>query len=99
MDALQFAYWLQGFAELSGDEPPTPSQWKSIREHLGLVFKKVTPPMPRLDPKDYGQAIPQMLPNINPTIAWPRQTPMTPNEWANPLTVRGSGGVAAATIC
>lgn len=43
MDALQFAYWLNGFAELSGDEPPTPAQWRSITEHLALVFTKVTP--------------------------------------------------------
>lgn len=43
MDALQFAYWLQGFCELGGDAPPTPEQWKSIREHLQLVFHKVTP--------------------------------------------------------
>lgn len=44
MDALQFAYWLQGFTELHG-EPPTPEQWKSIKEHLALVFTKVTPPV------------------------------------------------------
>jgi|GEM_PF-2091029 hypothetical protein len=44
MDALRFAYWLQGFSELH-QEPPTPEQWKSIREHLQLVFKKETPPV------------------------------------------------------
>lgn len=43
MDAQQFAYWLQGYAELSGDEPPTVRQWKAIRDHLNLVFLKVTP--------------------------------------------------------
>jgi hypothetical protein len=56
MDALQFAYWLQGFAELSGDEPPTPAQWKSMREHLALVFQKVTPPVgapPLKKPSDF----------------------------------------------
>jgi hypothetical protein len=40
--AEQFAYWLQGFAELNA-EPPTPEQWKSINEHLQTVFVKVTP--------------------------------------------------------
>ncbi len=45
MDAQQFAYWLNGFAELCPDDPPTPAQWKSIREHLALVFKNVTPPV------------------------------------------------------
>jgi hypothetical protein len=43
MSEQQFAYWLQGFAELTGDTPPTAAQWKSIREHLELVFTKVTP--------------------------------------------------------
>lgn len=45
MNENQFAYWLQGFAELSGDAPPSKAQWKSIREHLALVFNKVTPPV------------------------------------------------------
>lgn len=44
MDATQFAYWLQGFVELNGGQP-TPEQWQSIKEHLALVFTKVTPPV------------------------------------------------------
>lgn len=44
MDAQSFVYWLQGFAELH-EEPPTAAQWTSIRDHLSLVFDKVTPPM------------------------------------------------------
>lgn len=43
MTAEQFAYWMQGFAELNA-EPPTAEQWQSIREHLVTVFVKVTPP-------------------------------------------------------
>jgi len=43
MDPLQFAYWLQGFAELNGDAIPTKAQWKAIRDHLDTVFVKVTP--------------------------------------------------------
>lgn len=42
MDAQHFAYWLQGFAELN-EGPPTAEQWKAIRDHLQLVFNKVTP--------------------------------------------------------
>lgn len=42
MTAEQFAYWLQGFAELNA-QPPTAEQWQSIRDHLALVFNKVTP--------------------------------------------------------
>jgi hypothetical protein len=58
MDAQNFAYWLNGFAELSGDNPPTKTQWKSIKEHLALVFTKVTPPI--TIPKDWkpGEVIP-----------------------------------------
>ena len=44
MTAEQFAYWLQGFAELN-EAPPTAEQWQSIREHLATVFVKVTPPL------------------------------------------------------
>lgn len=42
MDALTFAYWLQGFAELNDGTPPTKRQWELIREHLQLVFDKKT---------------------------------------------------------
>jgi hypothetical protein len=42
MTAEQFAYWLQGYAELN-DAPPSTEQWQMIREHLALVFTKVTP--------------------------------------------------------
>lgn len=52
MTPEQFCYWLQGRAELD-PVPPTPEQWQSIREHLDLVFDKVTPPIelkPPLDP-------------------------------------------------
>jgi hypothetical protein len=44
MTPEQFAYWLNGFAELS-PMPPSQEQWQSIREHLATVFKKVTPPV------------------------------------------------------
>lgn len=45
MTPEQFCYWLNGFGELS-PEPPTPEQWKAIKEHLALAFHKVTPPAP-----------------------------------------------------
>jgi hypothetical protein len=44
MTEQQFAYWLQGFAELN-PSAPTAEQWQSIREHLATVFKKVAPEM------------------------------------------------------
>jgi hypothetical protein len=43
MDALNFVYWLNGFAELSGDAPPTAQQWQVVRNHIALVLAKRTP--------------------------------------------------------
>jgi hypothetical protein len=46
MTPEQFAFWLHGFFELSGDSPTiTKAQAKMISEHLDLVFTKVTPPL------------------------------------------------------
>jgi hypothetical protein len=36
-----FCAWLQGYVEISG-ETPTDAQWEMIKEHLGLVFNKIT---------------------------------------------------------
>jgi len=56
MDAQQFAYWLQGFAELNeGGSPPTGAQWQMIREHLATVFTKVTPQMLSRDVLDLAK--------------------------------------------
>ena len=42
MTAENFTYWLQGFAEIN-KQAPTEEQWKIIKDHLQLVFKKETP--------------------------------------------------------
>jgi hypothetical protein len=45
MNSLEFAYWLEGFFELSTDDSLktlNEQQVKIIREHLQLVFDKVT---------------------------------------------------------
>ena len=55
MTPEQFAYWLQGFAELNM-QTPTTAQWVSIMEHLSTVFKKVTPPV--LSPAFYAPIVP-----------------------------------------
>lgn len=44
-DPRAFAYWLQGYTEICG-ERPTEAQWAMIKEHLQLVFTKVTGPQP-----------------------------------------------------
>jgi len=99
MDALQFAYWLQGYAELTS-EAPTPEQWASIKEHLATVFKKVTPPAPGDVLKKIGDQ--HRLPNINPgVLPWPQQVPNTGTPFGKPWTIECgvAGGVAPQTYC
>lgn len=35
MTPVEFVLWLNGAAELVGDQPPTPEQWATMREKLG----------------------------------------------------------------
>ena len=35
MKPVEFVLWLNGAAELIGDQPPTPEQWATMREKLG----------------------------------------------------------------
>lgn len=46
MTAETFAYWLKGHFELNNSDELTPQQVKIIKEHLNLVFNKVTPNIP-----------------------------------------------------
>jgi hypothetical protein len=43
MDATNFAYWLQGFFEVSNAKTLDKEQVQIIKDHLDLVFNKVTP--------------------------------------------------------
>lgn len=91
MDALNFAYWLNGFAELSGDTPPTAEQWKAIREHLGLVFQKVTPPV--VHP---GNPLP--VPDPIDSHWWKRQ-PTSGGSPLSPLRAECVQGAQAQSYC
>lgn len=42
MSSQDFAYWLQGFFELSGTTTLNEEQVKVLKEHLALVLKKQT---------------------------------------------------------
>ncbi len=46
MDSLQFCYWVQGFFEMTDSKNLTEAQVAMIKEHLQLVFNKVTQPLP-----------------------------------------------------
>ena len=60
MTPEQFCYWLQGCAELQPDVPLSDAEWKSVREHLATVFKKVTPQV--LGPNIASPALPPSFP-------------------------------------
>ena len=76
MTPEQFCYWMQGFVELSGGNPPTTQQWQSISEHLQQVFKKKTPTM--LTPATTTPAVPPQQ-----TYPWPG----TGAPWIKPTDV------------
>ena len=73
MTPEQFAYWLQGFAEIS-QKPPTEAEWTIIKDHLATVFEKVTP-----------NRITSPGPSVSPGKIWPND-PMKPDPWpTNPI--------------
>jgi len=48
MLSTEFTFWLQGYFEISDSNNLSPQQVQIIRDHLALVFEKVTP-----DRKEY----------------------------------------------
>jgi len=45
MNSIDFAFWLQGFFEISEAEELTPAQVAIIKNHLHLVFKHEIDPL------------------------------------------------------
>ena len=43
MEAIHFAYWMQGALELGQLKELNEAQVKIVQDHLNLVLKKVTP--------------------------------------------------------
>lgn len=48
MTERDFCYWLQGFIELSDAKSLSEDQIKMVKDHLALVFNKVTPMYPSI---------------------------------------------------
>lgn len=65
MTPEQFCYWLQGMVEVDVNTL-TPLQVKAIKDHLNLVFKKVTPNYPITVPQN-----PLVIPNLKPVYTTP----------------------------
>ena len=43
MTPERFTDWLQGFVEIANTDTISEKQWQIIKDHLKLVFDKVTP--------------------------------------------------------
>lgn len=43
MTPVEFCYWLRGSTELHPMSEPSPEQWASIREHVGLATSDLSP--------------------------------------------------------
>jgi hypothetical protein len=71
MTPEQFAYWLQGFVELTETRQFSEQQTQIIKDHLKLVFDKRTPTYP-------STPVPQLDPLYKP-IPWPEHF-WTPGE-------------------
>jgi hypothetical protein len=72
MNEQQFCYWLKGFVELNPQAMLTLTQWQVVKDHLNLVFNKVTP-------------VRQVLP-VQPSFPQP-QWPFIPNQPLNPPAI------------
>lgn len=58
MNERDFCFWLQGFMEISGKNCQlNPEQVKIIRDHLSLVFNKITPVYDNLPNYAYQEAL------------------------------------------
>lgn len=70
MTAEQFIYWFQGFIEVANPKQIDAQQTQVIKDHLALVFNKVTP--------SYPVALPLQTPYPSEVIPVPQRIPVTP---------------------
>ena len=72
MTSENFAYWIQGYFEISGNSTLSDTQVQIIKDHLALVFNKVTPKRSQVS-NNWGGKVPEFTWSGNP----PRWTVMT----------------------
>jgi hypothetical protein len=92
-----FCYWLQGYFELSGSTVLSEQQVKAIKEHLNLVFNKVTTASGStpLTFYDYGSLNTQVQPPT--TISYDQTTFGTPSLWQGLTPSQRLGSTTCST--
>lgn len=81
----QFCYWLQGLMELQNPKTLNETQVQSIKDHLVLVFKKVTPAIVN---KDENSNLAELLKNFEEIHKKPKEAPIQKPfypQWPMPL--------------
>jgi len=80
MNAQEFCYWLQGKLEIDGEPKAlTKEQMQIIKDHLQLVFTKVTPD--RVEPD-----LKKVMEDMKKVPSFP---PFAPNNWPDDNTFIG----------
>ena len=84
MTEREFCYWLQGLFEIGGVTSLDEQQTQIVKDHLALVFKKVTPDRKPMDtPKT--PAVP--MPGLPYEMLREPIHPMDPYRWVMPPRV------------
>ena len=93
MTPQDFCYWLKGYVELAETTSLTDNQVLVIKDHLDLVFKKVTPDRTEKATKvnedqetrtEFLKRITDLKQPISPNI-WPGQYPYNPYQPVQPF--------------
>ena len=93
MSPENFAYWLNGFFEISGSKALTEEQVQVLKDHLKLVLTKKTPNI-TITQSPLIDVIPCTSPNIDLSKGPVCSTITT--TFVSPLTI--DGGVALPTV-
>lgn len=99
MTPERFTDWLQGFMEIGDPKTLDERQTQIIKDHLALVFDKVTPD--RLDINDIHKMIQHTPYPVYPnqTIPYPVYPNQTTPDWTSRPTIICESGQGDAKLC
>lgn len=76
MTPERFTDWLQGFVEIANSDTISEKQWQIIKDHLKLVFDKVTP----VRTPDRNESILKQITPTTPNTDWKRVSDLIGKE-------------------
>ena len=108
MTTEQFAYWLKGFMEIQNPDTLDKDQLQIIKDHLDLVFNKVTPVRTPVSAPSGSKpwtptpipSTPSTYPGLFPkTYPDPIVNPSPSNPWDQGPTIYCSTGDTTTPLC